>query len=397
VVGNDSIKTEIANGNGNLCTTLVTSMEFLFFSNNRNFNSDISFWDTSNVTSMSDMFNATANFNQNIGNWDVSSVNSMNGMFSDTEAFNQPIGNWDTSNVTDMLGMFANMTTSHSPAFNQDISNWNTSKVTNMRNMFYRQGNFNQDIGSWDTSNVTNMNRMFYGATAFNQDIGSWDTSSVTDMNRMFQRQGGSANQSNAFNQNIGNWDVSNVTDMTQMFWGCSYFNQDLSGWCVSNITSEPFEFANISALLEANKPKWGKEFTIAISSGSQTQTVTATTAITPIQYTISPICSTSTSINASNLPTGVSAALSNNVATIAGTPAETATGTFNYSLTVSGSTTAITVTGTIIVQSSPAASLVLSSNQNTLNQSVCNNTDIDPVVFQLGGNATLANVTGLT
>jgi uncharacterized repeat protein (TIGR02543 family) len=396
VVGNDSIKTEIANGNGNLCTTLVTSMEFLFFSNNRNFNSDISFWDTSNVTSMSDMFNATANFNQNIGNWDVSSVNSMNGMFSDTEAFNQPIGNWDTSNVTDMLGMFANMTTSHSPAFNQDISNWNTSKVTNMRNMFYRQGNFNQDIGSWDTSNVTNMNRMFYGATAFNQDIGSWDTSSVTDMNRMFQRQGGSANQSNAFNQNIGNWDVSNVTDMTQMFWGCSYFNQDLSGWCVSNITSEPFEFANISALLEANKPKWGKEFTIAISSGSQTQTVTATTAITPIQYTISPICSTSTSINASNLPTGVSAALSNNVATIAGTPAETATGTFNYSLTVSGSTTAITVTGTIIVQSSPAASLVLSSNQNTLNQSVCNNTAIDPVVFQLGGNATSVNVTGL-
>ena len=53
-------------------------------------------------------------------------------------------------------------------------------------------------------------------------------------------------------------------------------------------------------------------------------------------------------------------------------------------------------VTGTLIVQASTTASLVLSSNQNTLNQSVCNNTAIDPVVFQLGGNATTANVTGL-
>jgi hypothetical protein len=137
------------------------------------------------------------------------------------------------------------------------------------------------------------------------------------------------------------------------MFKDATAFNQDLSGWCVFN-RSEPGDFSTGSALTFANSPLWGKEFTIALTSGSQTQTVTATSAITPIQYTVSSICTTTLIISASNLPSGVSAALSNNVATISGTPAGTATGTFNYSLTVSGSTTGQTVTGTIIVLEPP-------------------------------------------
>ena len=145
---------------------------------------------------------------------------------------------------------------------------------------------------------------------------------------------------------------------MGAMFAYNSSFNQDLTDWCVSNITSEPSQFANNSALTNANKPKWGKEFTIALTSGSQTQTVTATTAITPIQYTVSSICSGTISIGASNLPSGVSAALSNNVVTISGTPSASASETFNYSLTVSGSTTGQTVTGTIIVIAQASAKI---------------------------------------
>jgi len=137
---------------------------------------------------------------------------------------------------------------------------------------------------------------------------------------------------------------------MSGMFDGTTAFNQDITGWCVSQFSSEPGTFSPNSSLTSANNPVWGKEFTIALTSGSQTQTVTATTAITPIQYTVSSICTTTLSVSASNLPSGVSAALSNNVVTISGTPAATATGTFNYSLTVSGSTTGQTVTGTITV-----------------------------------------------
>ncbi|MDA9016229.1 BspA family leucine-rich repeat surface protein [Flavobacteriaceae bacterium] len=388
VVDNSTIEGQIANGNLNLCTTKVTSMagnltsgsESNFFNNN-SFNSEISFWDTSNVEDMDAMFLLASSFNQDISNWNTSKVSSTLGMFAYASSFNQDIGTWDTSNVTNMQAMFAGAT-----AFNKNIGSWNTSNVKDMSGVFATATAFNQNIGSWDTSNVKDMSSMFADAAAFNQNIGGWDTSSVDFMQEMFK-------SATAFNQNIGSWITSNVTTFQSMFedatafnqdigsWdlssngGTGYypdgttassntpfgqmfkdataFNQDLSGWCVFN-RSEPGDFSTGSALSSSNSPLWGKEFTLALTSGSQTQTVTATSAITPIQYTVSSICTTTLSISASNLPSGVSAALSNNIATISGSPAGTATGTYNYSLTVSGSTTGQTVTGTIIVNPAP-------------------------------------------
>ena len=139
-VNNSTIAGQIANGNVNLCTTLVTDMSELFRAND-SFNSDISFWDTSNVTNMQSMFYGATSFNSDISSW-------------------------DTLNVTDMTLMFraANI-------FNQNIGNWNTSSVTNMNEMFRNAWAFNKNIGSWDTSNVSSMVNMFASAFAFNQDI----------------------------------------------------------------------------------------------------------------------------------------------------------------------------------------------------------------------------------
>ena len=129
VVDNTTIRTEIANGNCNLCTTLVTNM-------------------TGDSNTYSNFFN--------------------------DESFNSNIGFWDTSNVTDMSSIFENAT-----AFNQDIGSWDTSNVTDMVGMFYEASSFNQYIGSWDTSKVTSMERMFWAAEAFNQDLSGWCVSKI--------------------------------------------------------------------------------------------------------------------------------------------------------------------------------------------------------------------------
>ncbi|CAI8356203.1 MAG: Uncharacterised protein [Cryomorphaceae bacterium] len=195
-VNNSTIAGQIANGNVNLCTTLVTNMSQLFKDKN-SFKTTIGFLDTSNVTNMTELFYNATVFNQNIGNWDVSNVINMTGLF--------------------LVAQY----------FNQDISGWDVSNANNMNNMFKYTRRFNQNIGGWDVSNITNMSAMFFEDEDFNEDI--------------------------------GNWDVSNVTDMSAMFRNADSFNKDLTGWCVNNITSEPNDFTTTrSALTDANKPVWG-------------------------------------------------------------------------------------------------------------------------------------------
>ena len=235
VVNDSSIAGQISSGNYNLCTTLVTNMSQLF-EGNTNFNSNISFWDTSNVTDMSSMFKNAQNFNQNIGSWDVSKVTNVYSMFYYALVFNQNIGSWDTSNITNFQLMFQN-----ARQFNQPIGSWDTSSATNMAQLFEGAGAFNQDISGWDVSNNTKTFSMFNNARAFNQDISGWDVSNVTDMNRMFI-------EATSFNQPIGSWDVSKVTSMEYMFYGAQVFNSNISNWNVSSVINMNGMFQNSSS-----------------------------------------------------------------------------------------------------------------------------------------------------
>ena len=156
-VNNSSIKDEITNGNIYLCTTLVTNMSgtsvssiFQNFFNNNSFNSNISFWDVSNVTNMDGMFYNADTFNQDISNWNTSKVDNMGSMFKNASSFNQNISNWNTAKVTKMLDLFRGAS-----AFNQNISNWDTSSATSMSKMFENATSFNQNISNWCVSNIT--------------------------------------------------------------------------------------------------------------------------------------------------------------------------------------------------------------------------------------------------
>jgi surface protein len=214
---------------------------------------DQSYWDTSSVTSLSDLFRQTTNFNQPLVGWDTSNVTTMFQAFLGTSAvsspFNQDLGTWDVSNVNNMASMFLyrnNFNNGDSPS----ISGWNTGKVTNMSFMFYDCSSFNQPIGSWDTSNVENMSatfflRRFNQPNIFNQDLGNWNTSKVTNMSSMFG--GFSSANRNAFNNggspSISGWDTSGVTLMNNMFNYATGFNQPIGTWDVSSVTDMSFMF----------------------------------------------------------------------------------------------------------------------------------------------------------
>ena len=128
-VDNSTIAGQVANGNINLCTTLVTNMSSLF-RDNSSFNSDIRFWDTVAVNDMSGMFRDATTFNGDISNWNTSAVTNMEGMFRDAAAFNQYLRGWCVTNISSEPSNFATgssaLTSSNKPLWgncNQVINN----------------------------------------------------------------------------------------------------------------------------------------------------------------------------------------------------------------------------------------------------------------------------------
>jgi surface protein len=154
-----------------------------------------------------------------ITTWNTSQVTSMRELFVGRKDFNDPIGDWDVSNVTDMSWMFKG-----AASFNQSLDSWNVSKVTTMWSMFWYASSFNQPLNSWDVRNVTHMYYMFGYARSFNQPLHSWDVKRVTNMSCMFYR-------AVSFNQPLDTWNVSSVVDMRCTFEGAAAFNQSLDNW----------------------------------------------------------------------------------------------------------------------------------------------------------------------
>lgn len=223
----------------------VTDMTNMFVSAS-SFNQPLNSWDVSNVTSMFQMFAGASSFNQPLDNWDVGNVTTMQKMFLGANSFNQPLNNWDVSNVTNMVGMFGGF--SGTNAFNQPLDSWDVSNVVDMAGMF-RDTEYNHSLNSWNVSNVVNMASMFYGASSFNQPLSSWDVSNVTNMVFMFQNT--------PYNQPLDTWNVVAVTNMDSMFANTN-FDQNISGWCVEQLASAPVDFSLNAPLQSGFLPNWG-------------------------------------------------------------------------------------------------------------------------------------------
>ena len=124
---------------------------------------------------------------------------------------------------------------------------------------------------------------------------------------------------------------------------------------------------------------------TNTVSTASSTPTVCRNVAMTSITHSTTGATGRGT---ATGLPTGVTSSWSANVLTISGTPSQT--GTFNYSIPLTGGCGTVNATGTIVVVNANTAGTASS------NPTLCINTNLTPITITTGGASGIGTATGL-
>ena len=200
-------------------TSKVTNMSSMFENMYNLTTINLSSFDTSQVTDMHNMFFEISNLTTlDLSSFDTSQVTNMSSMFSgmhDLATLN--LSNFDTSKVTNMGFMFYSMTN----LVALDLSNFNTSKVTNMSSMFSGMHDLaTLNLSNFDTSKVTNMGFMFYSMTNLVAlDLSNFNTSKVTNMNDMFSLWYGDRLKDKLEKIYVNNdFDTTNLTDFSEMF-----------------------------------------------------------------------------------------------------------------------------------------------------------------------------------
>ena len=195
----------------------------------------------SSVTSLFLAFNNSGLKQINVSNWDTSNVTNMSNTFSHCELLTSiDVSKWNTSKVTNMEGMFVDCNLLASV----DVSKWNTSKVTDMASMFSGCGTLQSiDVSKWNTSNVTDISGMFFGCGSLHSvDITGWDTSKVTNMTRLFFN-------CSSLTTITGVLDFKNCTEYYGTFFGCN----NLTSVKVKNLPVDIDTFCN-AVLIDKSK-----------------------------------------------------------------------------------------------------------------------------------------------
>ncbi len=183
------------------------------------FNRDLDNWNVERVYLMDWMFAETNYFDGLTRNWNVSTVEDMSYMFYNAGVSGQSLGAsctncgfWDVSEVTNFSHMFDGANN-----FDDDLSGWTPIKADDMSYMF-ASSSFNGDISTWDVSSVSTMEYMFLDNDNYDQPIDSWDLSGI-DINHMFFR-------ADAFDQDLSTINFSGVSNMDDMLEEASSFSQ---------------------------------------------------------------------------------------------------------------------------------------------------------------------------
>ena len=170
----------------NIDTSNATNLSAMFASCANLKSIDLSKFNTSNVTDISSMFQYCRELiSINLSNFDTSKVTNMGRTFEYTSKLTEIIfgEHFNTSNVTTMLEMFLG-----SNIKEIDLSNFDTSNVINMDGMF-RQCNFSKlDLSNFNTSKLKSAKLMFqWNGNIDVIDLSNADFTNLTTSTGMFE------------------------------------------------------------------------------------------------------------------------------------------------------------------------------------------------------------------
>ena len=232
--------------------------------------SDVNNWgsDTANVVEAISMFSFSDITSLNLSSWDVSSLTNISDMFSfNTNLVSVDLSNWDSNVITNFISAFQQCTALTTVT---GIETLITSNATAISTLFDECNSLAAiDASAWNTSNVVTATGAFKDCTSITSvDISGWDLSSMTDMSAMFSRcsmttidvsgwtNGGLIDMSDFVSQtsSLTTIDFSTSactpTNISYMFSACTNLTSvDMTGWDVSNVTSTFGMFSNCTSL----------------------------------------------------------------------------------------------------------------------------------------------------
>ncbi len=247
----DSLGSNGFNGNMQVTNGTLTSTHLMFLQLDNLVSLDLTGFDTTNVTDMSNMFQFCSGLTTlDLTPLDTTSVTNMGYMFEGCSGLTTlDLTPLDTSQVTNMQTMF----TGCSGLTTLNITPLNTSKVTNMSTMFTGcSGLTSLHISSMDTSSVTDMTSLFgYCSGLITIDLTSFNTTAVTIIHGMFYKCTGLSSL------DISPLDTSSVTNMGSLFAGCSGLTSldltTLNTTVVSNTSNMFSSCTNLACITNIN------------------------------------------------------------------------------------------------------------------------------------------------
>lgn len=200
----------------NLDVSNVTDGSYMFYSCANSTEINVSQWNTSKLKYFDKMFsNCQSLAFLDVNNWDMISGCSLNGMFSYSGITVIDLSKWDTSNISNLSNLFFNCT----KLKQIDLHTWNTSSVSTCYWLFRGCSSLEFiNIDGWNTCNVYDMDRMFGECSKLItiKGLNKLNTSNVQFMQLMF------ISDISLKSLDLSSFDTRNCMDTSSMFRDCN-------------------------------------------------------------------------------------------------------------------------------------------------------------------------------